>query len=209
MSRWTRIRPHVGFFGCGFALAAGTVYVTTNWYDIANDVFHLGVIWDTRPPWLRATMTALEWAPWVILVVLVIVRLVRGPVVRPVAFGVGIVAVWALLFTSVMLGPSVSNWRHQRAFESSAWKARAGGEPMWPTRLSMIDDLLDRYPLVGLGKDSIESLLGPRDSTGYFRDWDYVYWLGPERGLVRIDSEWLVLRFGVDGRVRERWIVRD
>jgi len=24
---------------------------------------------------------------------------------------------------------------------------------------------------------------------------DYVYWLGPERGLFSIDSEWLVLKF--------------
>jgi hypothetical protein len=32
----------------------------------------------------------------------------------------------------------------------------------------------------------------------YFREYDYVYWLGPERGFVSIDSEWLVVRCGGD-----------
>ncbi len=36
-----------------------------------------------------------------------------------------------------------------------------------------------------------------------------VYWLGPERGLIRIDSEWLVLRLDEGGVVREFRIVRD
>ena len=30
--------------------------------------------------------------------------------------------------------------------------------------------------------------------TDYFREYDYAYWLGPERGLFSIDSEWLVVR---------------
>ena len=27
-----------------------------------------------------------------------------------------------------------------------------------------------------------------------FREYDYVYWLGPERGAISIDSEWSVLK---------------
>lgn len=76
-------------------------------------------------------------------------------------------------------------------------------------RLAMVDDLLARHPLRGLSRYSVERLLGPRDSTDYFREWDFVYWLGPERGLVRIDSEWLVLKLGLDGRVSDYKIVRD
>ena len=55
----------------------------------------------------------------------------------------------------------------------------------------------------------IESLLGPADETSYFRRWDFVYWLGPERGFIRIDSEWLVLRFDAEDRVSEFRLVRD
>ena len=61
----------------------------------------------------------------------------------------------------------------------------------------------------GLSRDSVERLLGPRDSTDYFREWDLVYWLGPERGFLRIDSEWLVLNPGLDGRVKDYRIVGD
>ena len=73
----------------------------------------------------------------------------------------------------------------------------------------MVDDLLAHHSLVGIGTDRLERLLGPRDSTAYFRDWDYVYWLGPERGLIRIDSEWLAIRIGPNGLVSERRILRD
>ena len=47
-------------------------------------------------------------------------------------------------------------------------------------------------------------MLGEPPKTNYFSDWDVVYWLGPERGLAGIDSEWLIVRIGEDGRVAER-----
>jgi hypothetical protein len=52
-------------------------------------------------------------------------------------------------------------------------------------------------------------LLGEPSDEGYFREWDFVYWLGPERSYMGIDSEWLVVRLGRDGRVTEYRIVRD
>jgi hypothetical protein len=39
--------------------------------------------------------------------------------------------------------------------------------------------------------------------------WPLVYLLGPERGLIRIDSETLVIRLGPDGRVSDYRVVRD
>ena len=55
----------------------------------------------------------------------------------------------------------------------------------------------------------IISVLGTAPPTDYFREYDFVYWLGPERGLFGIDSEWLVLKYGADGRVTEYRIVTD
>ena len=52
-------------------------------------------------------------------------------------------------------------------------------------------------------------MLGEPPETEYFRDWDLVYWLGPERGFMSIDSEWLVLRLHENGRAAECRIVRD
>ena len=51
-------------------------------------------------------------------------------------------------------------------------------------------------------------LLGSADETDYFSDWDLVRWRGPERGLMGVDSEGLVLRLD-DQRVIEYRIVTD
>ena len=73
----------------------------------------------------------------------------------------------------------------------------------------MVDDLINTVPLVGLPKDRVTELLGEGDKTNYWNNWDAVYWLGPERGLFGIDSEWLVLRIGPDGRVMEYRVMTD
>lgn len=52
-------------------------------------------------------------------------------------------------------------------------------------------------------------MLGPGDRTDKWQEWHLIYHLGPERGVIRIDSEWLVIRFGTSDRVTEYRIVRD
>lgn len=59
----------------------------------------------------------------------------------------------------------------------------------------MVDDLLSKHNLVGLSTKEVEVLLGKPPKTGYFKDYDYVYWLGPERSTFSIDSEWLGIKF--------------
>lgn len=60
-----------------------------------------------------------------------------------------------------------------------------------------------------MSRSEAVGLLGEPDTTDYFADFDMVYWLGPERSFISIDSEWLVLRLGEDGRVTERRVVSD
>ncbi len=38
---------------------------------------------------------------------------------------------------------------------------------------------------------------------------DMHYYLGPERGFMRIDSEWLFIKLDSDGRVARQWLYRD
>lgn len=64
-----------------------------------------------------------------------------------------------------------------------------------PIRLQMIDDLLERYKSIGLRRSEIISLLATAALTDYFRKYDFVYWLGPKRGLFSIDLEWLAFKF--------------
>jgi hypothetical protein len=66
-----------------------------------------------------------------------------------------------------------------------------------------------RGTLQGKTRRQVIELLGKPSDDGYFRDWHLVYWIGPERGFMSIDSEWLVLRLGRDDRVVECRIVRD
>jgi hypothetical protein len=150
------------------------------------------------------------FVPFIVLATLIVLRFTGRPAIRPLAFGTGLATVAALLVASLTVGPGIDEYLHRRDFNAAEWRRNERtANPAWPTRLTMIDDLLARHPLRGLSRDSVERLLGPRDSTPYFADWDLVYALGPERGLIRIDSEWLVVKFGLDGRVVNARIVRD
>lgn len=53
------------------------------------------------------------------------------------------------------------------------------------------------------------ALLGNGPPTKYFRGSDMVYWLGPERGSMGIDAEWLVIRFDEKRRVSDYQLMRD
>lgn len=73
----------------------------------------------------------------------------------------------------------------------------------------MADQLIAHGTLEGRTRSEIVDLLGEPPPTGYFREWDLVYWLGPERGFISIDSEWLVIRFDENDRVADHKIARD
>ena len=53
------------------------------------------------------------------------------------------------------------------------------------------------------------ALLGEPPKTEYFKEFDLVYYLGPERGFTGIDSEWLVLKLGPEARITRATIALD
>ena len=109
------------------------------------------------------------------------------------------------------LVPSAEDTAHRRSFDATLWRApRTDDDPQWPVRLRMVDDLIQSKRLDGLTRREVDSLLGPRDDTDTWRDWDLVYRLGPQRrGMFRIDSEWLVVRFDTQSRVAAYRLVGD
>ena len=117
--------------------------------------------------------------------------------------------VHALLMVLTVAGTLTATvfWLRGESFDQNKWLEAAKNANIH--RNEMADDLLRKFKLVGMGKEQIDSLLGTPTETDYFSTTcDYVYWLGPERGLIRIDSEWLCLQF--DGRkVASAGIVRD
>jgi len=115
----------------------------------------------------------------------------------------------AVLALVIAAGSALVAWTYGylpvRLFDSALWKS---GEDEG-VRLSMIDALLLAHDLRGLSRAEVEALLGGPTETDKFNDWNLVYWLGWNRGLIRIDSEWLVVRFGEDNRVSEWAVVTD
>lgn len=122
-------------------------------------------------------------------------------------FGIaGLVLGYFLLVSFLFFGPKVKSYADRMPFESSTWKVHLDGKE--PTKQYMVDDLLSRYQLVGMRDNEIEELLGRPPQTNYFKDYDYVYWLGPERSSFGIDSEWLGIKFH-DGFAIKADILRD
>ena len=127
---------------------------------------------------------------------------------------VGIVAIPAafhlLAIAWLVLVPTVEDYVHRTEFDPAAWRNTSlDDNPLWPRRLRMVDDLIADKRLDGLTRIDVESLLGPGDDTHKWKDWHLVYHLGPERRGIRIDSEWLVIRFGPSAHVAEYRIVFD
>ena len=94
-------------------------------------------------------------------------------------------------------------------FDAAVWRDTVLAFSAAAPRGCMVDDLLAGRRLAGLPRAEVVALLGADARTGYFREYDLVYWLGPERGPFSIDSEWLVLRLDQAGRVAEAKLVTD
>jgi hypothetical protein len=107
------------------------------------------------------------------------------------------------LAVSLLFGTGVA----AQSFDWDAWRDES--QVKQGVRLAMADQLIAHGTLLGKTRAEVVRLLGEPPPTGYFANWDLVYWLGPERGYISIDSEWLVLRLSGDGRVVDNRIVRD
>lgn len=95
-----------------------------------------------------------------------------------------------ILCLSLGVGAFCQLWLHEAEsrFTMDKWAA----EPR--ERVWMVDDLLAQYDLIGMDVLSIERILGKETDTSYFEaPGQLVYYLGNERGLISIDSEWLVI----------------
>ena len=97
-----------------------------------------------------------------------------------IAFGILVVVVLGIIIVS-----AVYYWNH--TFSTSKWLNNP------EKRTAIVDNLLEEHELVGMTEADVIALLGePNNDYGYFNADDrYVYYMGPERGLISIDSEWL------------------
>jgi hypothetical protein len=109
----------------------------------------------------------------------------------------------------VVVALFVAAWSkfRDRPFEQGAWLAAERRRSA--IRLKMADHLVADRALLGKTREEIEALLGPPSQRGFSEPGDMTYWLGPERSLISVDSEWLIVRFDSAARVRECAINTD
>lgn len=116
-----------------------------------------------------------------------------------------------LIIIGVLGWPFYGSWLEERLnrrpFNSEAWKDDKQFRD--DVRLRMVDDLLRGHDFSGMSRAGVIALLGKPDEAGCFPDWHLVYWLGPERGFIRMDSEWLVFRLDPQEKVSEFRIMTD
>jgi len=144
------------------------------------------IIFDEQPDWIRVLKSAVDAIPWLIGAALLVFALLRRRWIPLLAFA-GAQLLGVGLRLGVLVGtPVVRDYVSTVAFDSAGWKAenRDGADGV---RVLMVDDLLPKHKLVGMSRAQLEDLLGVPPATEYFREYDYVYWLGPERGLFSID----------------------
>ena len=107
---------------------------------------------------------------------------------------------------SLFVGAFYQLWVHEQQsnFSYSKWSENPK-ERVW-----MVDDLLSQYDFIGMDVLTLESILGKATDTSYFEaPRRLVYYLGDERGLISIDSEWLTFDFNEEGFVTTVNIMRD
>lgn len=201
--------PRLAFFLAGVAISAACFWFLTQWMAIANGWLGLGITYATRPVWLVGLMSVATILPWLLFATVLILRWRGGVAYKPFVLAFGLVLPYVLVIAWLFLVPPLEERWHRRTFDSRLWKANQAVEQLWPDRLCMVDDLMATVSLVGLSRTRVIELLGPGDHTRAWPGWDAVYFLGPERGMFRIDSEMLVVRFGQDDRVVEYRIVTD
>jgi hypothetical protein len=195
-----------GLFGATTFVLMGWLHL--HWLGIAASLMGRDrIIFDEQPDWIRALKSAVDAIPWLIGAALLVFAWLRRRWVPFVAFA-GAHLLGVALLVGVLAGtPAARDYASRMAFDSAAWKAENRGDAAG-LRVRMVDDLLRTHKLVGLSRAQLEDLLGVPPATEYFREYDYVYWLGPERGLFSIDSEWLVVKCG-QGVVVSASVVTD
>lgn len=93
-------------------------------------------------------------------------------------------------------------------FVPELWNVSLDGTTL-RTRYRIADRLVSSGRLIGMTRAQVIELLGPPTDTDKFRDHTLVYVLGPERGFISIDYEWLLVDTGTDGKVRSAAVTSD
>ena len=126
-----------------------------------------------------------------------------------IAFGITIAFIAIIVCIAVwfVFGDSIQERLNRLKFDSTVWQS--GSAFTNSVRIQMVDDLLRKHQFIGVSQEEVTSILGKPDQTNNFGKWNMTYRLGPERGFISIDDEWLVFRLDDQKKVAEYRIVTD
>ena len=203
-------RTFFTFVGLGILVFIADFFIQSYWLKFLGIMLNnpnLG--YDSQSTILKYTQSFLAHSPLVVLVIIFIVDILKRNFARSISFFVGLALVYVSFIGYILLGTPISDYAHRIQFDSASWKnEQLLNNSENPIRIRMVDDLLKKYELVGMSRNQVSELLGIPEPTRYFSEYDYVYWLGPERSFISIDSEWLGVKFKND-TVVEVEILRD
>jgi hypothetical protein len=95
-------------------------------------------------------------------------------------------------------------------FSASWWDVDAEQGTFLKSRYRIADQLAASGRLLDMTRDEVIGLLGaPVTDVDRLGKHGLIYVLGPERGLVRIDYEWLLIDFDLNGRVSNVEVTTD
>jgi hypothetical protein len=113
-----------------------------------------------------------------------------------------LIAVVIGAMTMVLYGARVFLWDdvdrliNARRFDSQVWKDATRFSSSKPAvRSYMVADLIASTEVLGMTSQAIDQLLGPPDDRRLEEENTSVllYWLGPSRSFLKLDSSWLAV----------------
>ena len=202
-------KDYLSYTLIGIAVTIIYFTVMVNWMGIVRIIVgNSDLIYDRQPAIFKSLHACFSYLLFIIVGILLIRGFIKKNLVMPVSMALGFFLCYAGLIGWLFLGPVITDYTSRTAFNAAEWQNNDKVNSKSPVRIRMVDDLLKNQPLIGKSKGEINTLLGIPPKTGYFSEFDYVYWLGPERGFLSIDSEWLAIKFNNDVVIEAR-IMRD
>ncbi|HMS45718.1 MAG TPA: hypothetical protein PKC68_08160 [Alphaproteobacteria bacterium] len=198
---WQFLRPQgwlfIRFFLYGMMVCAGIFLLQFFWLDVVAALLGQSlIVYDQQPGWSKLLIRLIALSPWLGALFLLIGDWRRGNISRALAFATGQILIYMAVFFYLFLWPYWKDYFNHQAFDSNQWKTSMTQHvDEIPIRQYMVDDLMRRYTLIGLSSQELEELLGlPSQKTqNQPPPLQYYYWLGPERGFLGFDSEFLVI----------------
>jgi hypothetical protein len=105
---------------------------------------------------------------------------------------------------------------HDIEFDLGLWQSGSRDKIYSPTalkidapRIKMCRDFIANQPWQGKTKDELKKWLGKPDNFPFRNGWDFNYWVGLQRGPMKMDSAWLCFRFDNSGKAVEAKLMQD